>query len=771
MVTPMDARIKDLILEALRRPYVALNMGVETGNHYQSIDLGDVKTRGFREDRGTLLDRIDFEGKRVLDLGSNLGELSRATRARGAFLVDGFEFDPYFVELANLITAATGTTRVSFFQKDISRVESYPDGYDIVLAFAVFGQGVRACLPRVAEITDVLVVETHKLEGNLDVHYVDPVTEYFPAYRVIGQTEWGSIDNREVRAVAVFAKDEETLSKTLKAREITPPGGNATTEEHGSAAEARTSIRYVDVARTPGLERFFDHFGFDSPDELLTAIDGMEIDLDALAPSHDARMEYSGWVYWFLYVKGYCQYSKSKQVSPSNVYYDYLLRYALGDPVLSNRMADPEKTVEHVTRQFCDMDRCRFRESDSEAAESIPPTHAVVAERALIGVLHLFERDRSEPLPVKLFDGWHRLFGAKLFGVPALRCVAIEESGVGPILGTIETVEQNGRELEIQGWALDPQGDLDRFGISTEDMLLPPVREAAINLRSDVGQAFSHLSHAARSGFSIRCGSWPTEKEQTVAEITIFGDWHAPVGKMNLHFTAGMLDGVAEPPAELTHRLYGVTDGRALTVRAQTALEQMLEPIRRYRSLRSFRAILDFGCGTGLLEQAIERTLGAAGVTAVEMDPDASEWCRTADLKGATFIALSSEPPSQLPADAFDLVVASDMFLRLDRDQQGSWLEELNRVMEPGGYAAISVLGELVRRAIGERDVQRDLDRDGISDRKAGVGSSPGLGPVSEGTYQTRPYTVALCERWFDVIGYEEGAVVNQQDLVVLRKR
>jgi SAM-dependent methyltransferase len=416
------------------------------------------------------------------------------------------------------------------------------------------------------------------------------------------------------------------------------------------------------------------------------------------------------------------------------------------------------------------MDRCRFRESDSEAAENLPPTHAVISDRPLIGAMKLFERDRAEPLPVKLFDGWHRLFSARVFGVPALRCVAIEESGVGPILGVIESVEQEGRELKVEGWCLDPKGDLDRFGISTQERLLPPLREAAIE-RPDVGQAFPHLSHASRSGFSVHTGSWPPVKDRTVAEITIFGDWHAPVGKMKMHWVAGMLDDVADPPADLAHRLYGVTDGRALAVRAHTALEQMLEPVRRYRSLKSFRSVLDFGSGVGVLEPEIHRTLPAAHVTAAEFDPDATELCRDTDLHGATLVPLSPEPASELAPNAFDMVLASDVFPRLDAKKQDVWLEELHRVMEPGGYAVITVLGELVRAAIGDPDMARALDEVGIAQGRQTSGSERNLGPISTGTIQTRAHTIASCERWFDVIQYQEGAVVNQLDLVVLRKR
>jgi len=99
--------LKQAILDAIALKYTSVSCkdGIETGNHYQSLTLGDEHTTGFRSGREGFLDQIDFRGKRVLDLGSNLGEISRAARARGAAVVDGYEYDLFFVELAQAINA------------------------------------------------------------------------------------------------------------------------------------------------------------------------------------------------------------------------------------------------------------------------------------------------------------------------------------------------------------------------------------------------------------------------------------------------------------------------------------------------------------------------------------------------------------------------------------------------------------------------------------------------------------------------------------------
>lgn len=214
----LDPKLRELILDALEDPYVSQSTcdGIETGNHYQSVVLRGEATTGFRSARSEVLDEISFYGKKVLDLGSNLGELSRAARTRGARLVDGYELDPFFVDVANAINAYNRTSRVAFFERDITNPMSYTAEYDIVLAFSV-GHYVYSILDLLARVTrELLVVETHRLDNNLEARYIAPLRPHFPFHQVLGTSDWtvtGS--DSELRAVIAFAKDERALASGL----------------------------------------------------------------------------------------------------------------------------------------------------------------------------------------------------------------------------------------------------------------------------------------------------------------------------------------------------------------------------------------------------------------------------------------------------------------------------------------------------------------------------------------------------------------------------
>ena len=217
MTSPeLTAELERLVMRALETPYSSFSAtdDSETGNRYQAVGLGDRSTRGMREDRSRFLDALDLRGRTVLDLGSNLGEISRAARARGAALVDGFEIDPYFNEIAQLVNVLTGTTRVSFYERDLADPATYSEPYDVVLAFSAF-RFIADRLDRLAAVTDMLVVETHELKGNFDERYLAPLTDHFPAFLMLGESDVERLRAGGVRAVGVFARDESALLGAL----------------------------------------------------------------------------------------------------------------------------------------------------------------------------------------------------------------------------------------------------------------------------------------------------------------------------------------------------------------------------------------------------------------------------------------------------------------------------------------------------------------------------------------------------------------------------
>lgn len=106
------------------------------------------------------LDALALGGRRVLDLGTGLGDLARAARRGGAELVDATDRDAETLELARLLAVLQGVDRVSWFEGDAGLGSTYADEYDVVLAFGPVLEAMRPILPRVAQnLRGVLLAE------------------------------------------------------------------------------------------------------------------------------------------------------------------------------------------------------------------------------------------------------------------------------------------------------------------------------------------------------------------------------------------------------------------------------------------------------------------------------------------------------------------------------------------------------------------------------------------------------------------------------------
>jgi len=676
----VEARLRALITAGLEAPYTSRSGtdGTATGNHYQSIALDGEATAGFRGDRAAVLDCIDFRGRKVLDLGSNLGEMSRSARTRGARLVNGIEFDPYFVELAQLITAYNGQSRVSFRQGDVTDPSLYGERYDVVLALSVFHYVARV-LDQLAQITDVLIVETHKLHGNFDDGYLLPIQARFPSMRVLGQTDWGQLgDGSETRIVIAFGKTRAKLEEVLSAPHAW--------EHPPSAPPPGRRQRTIDPAASTLHRPFFEAWDYPDAERLLAAIDATAIPLDVLAANANvAKHGYSGWAYWFLYLKGWLHYRATGVAGAGNPYFDYMtVHYPpdAADAALGRALGDPDVAERTVRRRFEDLDRFDAASGSDVSAETTPL-------RAIVGPLprnplRLAVAGSEETIPARRVDGWHRLFGARALGVPRLRTEVVEEPRVLPLLrGFAERFALRDGTLRVEGWCLDADGPLDavelRLGGDTLALATPSPRD-------DVAAAYPEVAHARASGFLLEGELRGWKDGPARFELVGVRDW-LPVGRLRIDYEPGMLD-LPAPPAELATRVYGHGDRVRIALRAALAGNALLDAVAHYRTLDSFRSVVHWEAGCALLGRMALRRLPRAKLTSVEADADAIAWAQESGAPGA-LLAGGPVPPIALEDAAADLVLRDRPLAALGEDELDAFLGELLRILRPGGYAAL----------------------------------------------------------------------------------
>ena len=123
-------------------------------------------------------------------------------------------------------------------------------------------------------------------------------------------------------------------------------------------------------------------------------------------------------------------------------------------------------------------------------------------------------------------------------------------------------------------------------------------------------------------------------------------------------------------------------------------------------------AIMELGCGVGrLLRHALPAA--PARMVATDVDNTSLDWCR-AHLPEAEYHFHGLVPPiASLPAATFDIIYAHSVFTHIPLERQAAWLEEMRRLLRPGGLLAATFLGRAQQDALLNAEQRATLLADG----------------------------------------------------------
>jgi SAM-dependent methyltransferase len=183
--------------------------------------------------------------------------------------------------------------------------------------------------------------------------------------------------------------------------------------------------------------------------------------------------------------------------------------------------------------------------------------------------------------------------------------------------------------------------------------------------------------------------------------------------------------------------------------------------------------VLDWGCGCGRTSQLMTH-IGIANLVGVDIDQDNVQWCKD-NIKGATFYPFPYYPPTELADESFDVVYGISVMTHLTEETHKAWLQEIRRILRPGGFALLSVRGSVYHHLSKSRGVEvnnliAQVEHEGFVDLHQ---DSALAEVISEQEY----YRAAFCSRgyirrvwsqYFHVIDIVEGLVL--QDMIVLQK-
>jgi SAM-dependent methyltransferase len=99
--------------------------------------------------------------------------------------------------------------------------------------------------------------------------------------------------------------------------------------------------------------------------------------------------------------------------------------------------------------------------------------------------------------------------------------------------------------------------------------------------------------------------------------------------------------------------------------------------------------IVDLGCGWGRISQTALRDFAPENIYSVDIMPQAIEICRATGLP-TNLVLADREPPTQLPSEFADIVMAYSVFSHLREDAHWAWLREVRRLLRAGSIAVLT---------------------------------------------------------------------------------
>lgn len=196
------------------------------------------------------------------------------------------------------------------------------------------------------------------------------------------------------------------------------------------------------------------------------------------------------------------------------------------------------------------------------------------------------------------------------------------------------------------------------------------------------------------------------------------------------------------------------------------------------RNLDDCKSVLDFGCGSG----RVLRYLAGdhPGFTGCDVDREAIEWAQE-HLPGISWVASPFTPPLPFETNQFDLIVSVSVLSHLEDDLALSWVQEIARVLTPGGLALLSTHGnhaweQFRSGAVSSGIVRRpDIDAHGNLDDEGQIflpfydadSATPGTDSRFGNAFQSEAHIRGSWGKHLDIVEVLPRGMNGWQDLVL----
>ncbi|MBU2552820.1 MAG: class I SAM-dependent methyltransferase [Bacteroidetes bacterium] len=144
------------------------------------------------------------------------------------------------------------------------------------------------------------------------------------------------------------------------------------------------------------------------------------------------------------------------------------------------------------------------------------------------------------------------------------------------------------------------------------------------------------------------------------------------------------------PPDYLIYESFQI-DYEEYYTKSKASAEWILSYFSKYISLSGIK-VLDWGCGPGRIIRHMSHLLETGKVYGTDYNPASIEWCKN-NLPGIEFNTNTLEAKLPYQDNYFNAIYGISIFTHLSEKMHFEWMDELKRILAPGGLIFLTSHG------------------------------------------------------------------------------